>query len=440
MSYSVHIWEVPVPSSLDEATQIIFRQSSNSASEVETDVSSAQVEQPGTSPTFIALAERLTARYPFDDENFADCAWNEDPLDGVSASGIWVLGINSDIFEVQPFIVSTANQLGLCVYDMQEGKAYLPSGKVLGPTTDSKAKSGAGQPAMPMKKKEVRDLIYGALAAMVSGHGFKLKKAGEGALLRTFEGGFHRISVALLDRCPEYGFSLLFEIRIDAVSRIDSSLKDISRKYSVDATSAVANLDYFLGSSSAHQSEFIVTTRDDLTKAIRSIEPVLKGEVLPLLDRCIDVHGLDKLMNPATPPWFSVSSAFSDHVAVKSLIAARLANNPNFEKLAGDYEQAISKFHEKARMEFLRKVAFLRAYDVSNPPAIPERKKVEMSAADWPAGLAVRHFSYGPGVVVKASGSGEDTEVKVKFDDSGKTHNFAVGSAAYDGTTLFEKD
>jgi hypothetical protein len=120
VSYVIHVWEAPIPRSFDEAEKFV-------------DTPPPETDQ---NPLFITLAAELTARYPcgMTLEDPDDSVWTDGPFDGKLLGDIWVIGITTQhLSEALPFTVATANNLGLTVYDMQEGKAYLPSGEVLVP-------------------------------------------------------------------------------------------------------------------------------------------------------------------------------------------------------------------------------------------------------------------------------------------------------------------
>src|SRR5262249_18844694 len=80
---------------------------------------------------FHELIDRLTARYPcfcdLPDEEIDDGAWSDGPLRNNAEYAMTVLGLASDhVEEVQPFVVETANSLGLIVFDEQQGRIYRP--------------------------------------------------------------------------------------------------------------------------------------------------------------------------------------------------------------------------------------------------------------------------------------------------------------------------
>lgn len=127
MSYVVGIWEqpagVPLPTSVDAAVKLLDE---------------LYKEQPGQNPKFIILAQRLTRRFPclttvdYDEIPESERAWVDGPFDGICDDRVFNLGLNRDVLDVvQPFVVVTANALGLNVMDDQAGDVYLADGTVL---------------------------------------------------------------------------------------------------------------------------------------------------------------------------------------------------------------------------------------------------------------------------------------------------------------------
>ena len=81
------------------------------------------IEQEGPRPAvFQELHNRLTARYPcmcsVPDEEIDDTVWSDGPLINNFGHRAAVLGMSySRVEEVLPFLVETANALGLVVFD-----------------------------------------------------------------------------------------------------------------------------------------------------------------------------------------------------------------------------------------------------------------------------------------------------------------------------------
>jgi hypothetical protein len=210
-----------------------------------------------------------------------------------------------------------------------------------------------------MKIQEIRDTVYSSLAELLAGKGFRYVKKGEGQLIRRFKGGFQAISIPVYDYRPRFEISLLVKIRLDAVADMFNAFFEIHPKYRADSICAVADLRYFLGKDRM----FSVSTMTDVSEAIRFLTPIVTEKIAPLLDRCMDIHSVDQLLNSGPPPRFAISDEFHDTDAALSLIVARMANNPDFETLVSKYENAISSYYEEARLRFARLVEHLRRYD-----------------------------------------------------------------------------
>jgi hypothetical protein len=114
MSYVLHIWEKPIPQDTEEAWNII-------------DELYDEKDESLSPEWFRPLAARLIEKYPLhiDPENPLG-VWIDNSLEKQSLGYLlYCLGIrSSDIEEVQPFVVKTANELGLVCYDMQEDQIY----------------------------------------------------------------------------------------------------------------------------------------------------------------------------------------------------------------------------------------------------------------------------------------------------------------------------
>jgi hypothetical protein len=90
------------------------------------------IEQEGPRPqVFQELHDLLTARYPcmcaVPDDQIDDTVWSDGPLINNFGHQAAVLGLSySRIEEVLPFLVETANNLGLVVFDWATETIYHP--------------------------------------------------------------------------------------------------------------------------------------------------------------------------------------------------------------------------------------------------------------------------------------------------------------------------
>ena len=79
---------------------------------------------------FGELMERLTARYPclcdLPDDLVDDSPWASGPLRRSEYRRSITLGLSRQIEDVLPFVIETANSLGLTVLDWQTGEIHRP--------------------------------------------------------------------------------------------------------------------------------------------------------------------------------------------------------------------------------------------------------------------------------------------------------------------------
>ncbi len=115
MSYVIHIWEKPIPQDSDEAWSII-----------EEFYGDNEPDESLSPEWFRPLAVRLLEKYPLHTDPDTLGVWIDTSLEEQSLGySLYCLGIrSSDVEEVQPFVVKTANELGLVCYDMQEDQIY----------------------------------------------------------------------------------------------------------------------------------------------------------------------------------------------------------------------------------------------------------------------------------------------------------------------------
>ena len=116
MSYNVAICLAPVPADDRTAWQQL----------------ELWIDEEGSIPDqFQELLARLTARYPcicdLPDEAVDDGVWSDGPLRNNLGHRVTVLGlVPSRAIEVMPFLVLTANALGMSVFDWQSKDIYRP--------------------------------------------------------------------------------------------------------------------------------------------------------------------------------------------------------------------------------------------------------------------------------------------------------------------------
>jgi hypothetical protein len=182
-----------------------------------------------------------------------------------------------------------------------------------------------------MTKAEVREALYKELVPLF--RGFRLKKSDEG-FVRAIPGGTQKIMVPLVDYNPVFIFSLVLCTRLDEVERIFNRFSGSPPKYQAMTLTTMTPLEFFYPSCQG-KKEYKVQTAEDIAKAVRDLSSA-GGNLNLFLDRHQDVESLDAAMNSADGPRFDKSS--DPYRAMHALILARLAKNPEFEKLAARYE------------------------------------------------------------------------------------------------------
>ena len=120
MSYVVHLFEHPGAATLEEATALHGRLSATAAA---------------PNAKFLALAQALIKRFPVEVGGTVDGQplWLESVPDGeTGGTAVYSLGLyDGGQTQLLPALVGLALPMGLCVYDEQAGRCYLPGGWAL---------------------------------------------------------------------------------------------------------------------------------------------------------------------------------------------------------------------------------------------------------------------------------------------------------------------
>ena len=285
MSYVIHVWEKPVPSTLEEAWDILGPLVHDSVRQ----------ERPKLS----ALRNALWERYPRDpNTDLEDPVWGDGSLarkhDG---SPLLTLGIvNEHLDEVVPFVAKTANALGLVVYDLQYGTAYLPSGAVLGKRPVPPA---VGAPA-PFGQREVERHLVAALKPFMKSEGFEWTKLrGFHRFVCPFAGGEHYFVIWTGNAFPCVGIDFLLYTyldRIDSVvastvspgklrafAGVEGSFSDALKKIDLPMANRLLRL---------HNEKFVVCSIAEIAPLLGELVPIFKERVLSLMRRCESVRGV----------------------------------------------------------------------------------------------------------------------------------------------------
>lgn len=352
MSYTLHIWESPAPANHGMALDTVFDRGA---------------EVVGQTEAFLTLAKRLTARYPCLCVNGA-AVWSDGPLDGITDERVFALGITHDIDQVSQFVRATAASLGLHVYDMQRGLAYLPDGGVMeGDAAASAAKPEVDEPDLGVD--EVRDVIYDGLMEVLRPYGFKRRYSGTQDLVLLFPGGWFRVVAPIVDWAPLYRVSVFVQIRLDEVVALTQCIERRPKSAQDEDACGIVRYVFF----SPEREHFEIRARHDLCAAIAEIGSLMSTTFIEALGQCRDYASFDKLINPADD---SQSMLAFDLSLAARVIVARFAGNPAYAEIAARGVARlkglnhVNSHREAVKIDAL--LAYLRNYDPANPAPLPD--------------------------------------------------------------------
>jgi hypothetical protein len=278
MTFAVHIWEYPAPR--DSAEAELIRDAH----------AGMRVPQ---NPRFIDLAKRLAAEYPCittlaDDEIEERGVWSDGPLDGITGSPEYGLGILSQhIDRVFPFVCDKANELGLNVYEMASGSIHRADGRVLQHDLDA---GGPRLAANGLDLGKLAGLMAAQFAPLAAGPGFR--KVGYD-LVRGIEGGWQSLAAEVAEVEGQVVASAALRTYRYDVMRLVHTIDPVRR--GGDA----AGVAFALSSHEFHKPPLVLQGPDDFLPAVRTLAGVVTRNLLPAADQCATLAGLDAVMNGA---------------------------------------------------------------------------------------------------------------------------------------------
>lgn len=328
MSYLIHIWESPVPASVAEAIRFL---------------DTSGHEQVGQNPKFISLANALMAAYPCITtlaDNDATGVWSDGPLDGVTDERCYVLGISQHHSEVRQHLVACASRLGLTCFDMQDGRLFLPDGSVLPEGIPLSA-------TRPVRLTE-EDLSL-ELQRIVRPYGFSAGGQSGNIASRAVDGCTQTIWLLHVNRYGQFEFSLRLLVKWEqhpiALQLVPQFLHD-------------------------GPGSFLAWDTADATTAMAQLAVFIERLIVPFLDRCTSLEGVDSVLNQ---PQRSFHGVEGDWIGawLGALYAAHKVGNPHFEDLvAACSVRARGHFRNYAWLATQRWVALLREKSTSELPPV----------------------------------------------------------------------
>ena len=282
MSYIIHVWDTPVPSTVAEA-EALHQQLAR--------------QKGPQNPKFITLASKLTACFPGvtvmdDDED--DAVWTDGALDGLTDQPVYGIGVRADALErVLPVLIRLARELQLVVYDMQAARLYRPDGQVIGMRGQVRvvASEESGAREELQGKAQVLTLLKQALEPLMASHGFKPNKVGFGKKLKEVEQ--HVVF--------DIGDYVTKEIRVYVWVQLKLSgpLKQIAEEFTSERCNLVLpvlleNKDLPPFSADLDSVEFQVRFVDELRNLGHKLVQVFSDVVVPKLADFETIAGLNR--------------------------------------------------------------------------------------------------------------------------------------------------
>lgn len=316
MSYVLHIWQEPVPSSLYEA---------------ESTRAQLARQRGGQNPRFVSLAQALTARYPsletLDDDD--EGVWSDGPLDGRGDAPVMNLGVASRHDEVVAFVVENARRLGLVVLDGQAGRLHLPDGRTLdarGPV--SPAPPPAARPAGALQSKaQALGIWQQTVRPVMEAAGFKVVKA----------------NAAFKKRSPETLVQTVTDIDDLLPRRLDlrvylsvnpiwpQAWADLARQsgaeycgVNVPVLARACGIEP-IGPPDSHAATATVASLSDLQRVAAWWERLFREAFVPLAHRCATLRGLEREFNAPDSPFLPMPIG---------ILLAAVVDNPELPAVA----------------------------------------------------------------------------------------------------------
>ena len=216
-----------------------------------------------------------------------------------------------------------------------------------------------------MDAKDVSSLVWESLAPLLVPKGFKLdRKWGYRRVLPEVR---QTVGMWSVDYYLESKFSLDFCFRVEAAEAIRQQFDEVPPEFRKVTETCGVRLNTLVPSVG---KGIVVKDRRALHRALSKLTPALVRDVLPLLDSHQDLNSIDLLMNGNTREWFAGASGTSH--PMNSVIVARLAGNPDWERLAGEHrERMIGRVSDENLASYERIVRYLSHMPESGARAEP---------------------------------------------------------------------
>ncbi|MDP1977204.1 hypothetical protein [Undibacterium sp.] len=307
-------------------------------------------EQGKIDPNLRKLYAQLVKVYPCQssyseyDEGREDCPWSDSPLINNFGAQMAMLDMDSQHEEVLAHILVCAGKLQLSVIDPQEGVLYHPNSELTVKFIQHQKQLAAQ--SQPWNEKTVKNAILSYMEPMLEKHGFVFKKS-KSKFERIISGGYQGITFVTYNYSPKYCFSFVVGVRLDELEALSEKI------YAIDAVHGTlqANMDDFTKT----KIKPAVRNFDELTMALHDLGILVEEKVLPFLEQCKYIDGVDKELNPVNLPGRDTAP----NVESRALMVAWLANNPDFPKLVNYYRDSVKAYYQEYRDNLEQTISYL---------------------------------------------------------------------------------
>lgn len=360
MPHSLHVWEFPLPATVSEAAAAALDMGN---------------EVVGQNPGFIVLARRLASRYP--DARLAPGAsvWGERALDGVTDRRAWQIAVVRERARVIPFVARQANLLGLCVFDMQLGMAWLPDGTVLKVSPTMRRRLAGPVRQTRLSRSDVTQELWRMTRGLFAPLGYVFEADGEAPCYRlALPDGWIRVLPLVWDHAPGFRLSFQFEIRHAGSAALAARFHDIRPELQHQVSSAVIHLrDINPGKEYHVDAHGLLRFYLELDE----LETLFRDRVLPLLEQCRTVAGLERHVNRAGR--VRAAGDPGAHYA-QDVAMAWLVGRKDWADIGARCLAALDARHVKGHLALERLIAHLHA-------AAPSRAAAALAAGEAPSVL-----------------------------------------------------
>lgn len=290
MSYVLHVWDGPEPTSVQGAADLLAELTRRAAP---------------PNPKLVALASRLTERLSGSSASAATL-WPEGPPTGHSGTAVVSLPVPPAVHAiVGPVLLQAARDLGLVVFDEQAGQVHLPSGRLLslrppGPPNETPVRGDALQ-----SKQQVQALCLQAIEPGLSAAGFRTIRS-QSTFSRSAPMGTAEAVLDVTDYAP-VGFDIVFNLSLRPAW--PEAWSALARDHGADAcllnVAALARRAGLSppGTAGSEVSLASASSIEELQALNARWDALMRQAFVPLCMRCEDLRGLEREFNAEDSPF-----------------------------------------------------------------------------------------------------------------------------------------